>query len=630
MRISLLVALSIVAIASAFPQWVRAENHSSLVGYFHSLAEDQQLHEHPTWRRLLHYRANAKRSEVNSLEFFLSPTGGKDPEAELRATITAYFQSDEESDEAARCRFPARYYWLSQQLELPDYEIAPAVCSRLSRWDLLENTKSVSMYWVSGYFGNPASSFGHALLKLNSGNTNQSANQLLDLTVSFGALVPENEMMLLYILKGLGGGYQAGFSDQYYFTQDQVYSRTEFRDIWDYKLNLSEEQRTLLILHIWEVIGKKYTYYFAKENCAFRLATLLELVLEEPLVDRRPWYVPIDLFNRLNQIDETLKAAGKARLIESIKPIPSSRRVLYSKFASLSPSALALANSIIRAGTPIDLTGIEAVDMDEQLDVLDALLAYLNYKELSQIQEPKPEIQVAKKDILMQRLRRPVRVSPELDTQLKNAPTTNTPPLYTSFGLAANASGALRGRFTFSPFSQGSLGYNATLGSDMTVVRTTFGLDEHEVFLDQVDLIDVRKLALERAPVSGENAMSWQAKLGARRSRELKRYPNEWYARASYGKSWLLAKNHALSAFAGVAFSNIYDPVRIRPELQWAGGSNLLRYDIYAAGEIGESKDFDILWGAAFQLNLDRRKAIRVQFESHDPNRASASFVWSW
>ncbi|MFH1318958.1 MAG: DUF4105 domain-containing protein, partial [Candidatus Omnitrophota bacterium] len=231
------------------------------------IAERYGLANHPTWLKLLHYERGSKQSVVLTESFFLSPNGRSDPKAELIAIINAYFTPwGDNSDEHARCRFPARYYWLSQQLPLPNYNLREANCRSLEKWALLDSVKSVSMLLVSGYLGNPASTFGHGFLKLNTDSIDDQVG-LFDLTLNYGALVPENENTLFYIIRGLSGGYEAGFSDKYFYTQDLVYSHTEFRDIWDYKLELTDYERTLLILHIWEIVGSKFTYYFLDKNC---------------------------------------------------------------------------------------------------------------------------------------------------------------------------------------------------------------------------------------------------------------------------------------------------------------------------------------------------------------------------
>jgi hypothetical protein len=125
---------------------------------------------------------------------------------------------------------------------------------------VLDELHSISLYLIGGYFGNPASTFGHAVLKFNSDSTDQP-NPLFDVTVGFGALVPENEWSVRYIAKGIFGGYDARFLDKYYYSQDLVYSRSEFRDIWDYRLKLPREDQELLVFHVWEVLGKNFDYF---------------------------------------------------------------------------------------------------------------------------------------------------------------------------------------------------------------------------------------------------------------------------------------------------------------------------------------------------------------------------------
>ena len=287
------------------------------------------LVHHPIWFKLLHFEGRLPQSVVLTDDFFLSPEGRSNPQAELHATLEAYFLPwQQDTDEHPRCRFPARYYWLSRQLPLPGYVLNEPQCRRLSDWALLDRVKSVSLLLVSGYLGNPASTFGHALLKLNTDSSDDDYG-LFDLTLNYGALIPENENALRYVVRGLLGGYEAGFSDRYFYTQDLVYSHTEFRGIWDYRLNLSNHQRTLLILHIWEIIGRKFVYYFLTRNCAFRLAELVDLVVDDLIIERaRLWYLPVQLFHRLNAIDAARQHSGSGNLVEAVRFIPSSKRTL--------------------------------------------------------------------------------------------------------------------------------------------------------------------------------------------------------------------------------------------------------------------------------------------------------------
>jgi len=310
MTLSKLIALIFFCLLSA-PPGIDAQTSPE---QFIKEAKDLGLSRDPTWLKLLHYGDNAARSAVLTDDFFISPDGKSDPGAELTATINAYFVPRAETPDArtrARCRYPARYYWLARRLKLPGYKLREEKCLGPEQLLLLNSVKSVSLLLVSGYLGNPASTFGHVLLKLNTDPADEQS-RLFDLTINYGAQVPENEQALRYIRRGLFGGYKAGFSDNYFYTQDLVYSRTEFRDMWEYRLALTEDERTLLILHILEIVGNKFDYYFLKKNCAYRLGELTGLVINYDLVRNKLfWYLPAELFFRLEEIDKS-RRRGRA------------------------------------------------------------------------------------------------------------------------------------------------------------------------------------------------------------------------------------------------------------------------------------------------------------------------------
>ena len=119
---------------------------------------DSTLAEERQWRRLLHFRAGAGQSDVLDSRFFFSPTGNTDPLAELQAAIRA-FDAVPRGAAGEQCRFPARYFWLTQKGFR--FEASLDDCQSLNDWAKPQSLRSVSLLMVSGYFGNPASTFGH-------------------------------------------------------------------------------------------------------------------------------------------------------------------------------------------------------------------------------------------------------------------------------------------------------------------------------------------------------------------------------------------------------------------------------------------------------------------------------------
>lgn len=290
-------------------------------------AEEKGLHKHTTWLGLLAYRGHdaSSRSEIISEDFFLAENGSVDPESELVATLTAYFDTADIIDSSAHCKFPARYYWLSQHIS--DLSLEPLTrCEGLANWRS-EVPDSVELVFAAGYLSNPASYYGHMLLKFSSVGGDKTA--LEESAVNFGAVIPDNEHMIPYIVKGLFGGYKASFSTKEYFNFEHLYSELDLRDIWKYKLKVDESQLTLLHYHLWEILGKRYTYYFVRENCALRYAYLLETIFNTDIVSQLPPYViPSELLRILEK---------DGRYVDSVALAPSRQRDFYNKYHQLRP-----------------------------------------------------------------------------------------------------------------------------------------------------------------------------------------------------------------------------------------------------------------------------------------------------
>src|SRR5882672_9082655 len=78
------------------------------------------LAQDPYWRRLLHYSHNLLgiyESEIDDPSFFASPRGRRDAQAELDATLDAFFAPTPAGADAqqGQCRYPARLVWLKEK-----------------------------------------------------------------------------------------------------------------------------------------------------------------------------------------------------------------------------------------------------------------------------------------------------------------------------------------------------------------------------------------------------------------------------------------------------------------------------------------------------------------------------------
>lgn len=382
----------VLAEGSAIPR-----EHNSFIG----LALNQ------TWLRLLHLEKGARggfRSDIRSPEFFLSPSP-VDPLREMRASIEAFNHPwGELSAVHPICRFPARYVWLKQRLPARLSERLPALavlirCELLQDWNALQSDKKINLVHVSGYLGNPGSAFGHLLLRI--GNESEGgARGLLDTGINFGAQIPPGEGTLSYIVKGIGGGYGAGFSTDRHYLRDHVYAATEARDMWVYKLALTAAQRQLLLLHLWELRDLDFKYFFLRRNCAWRIAELLELVLDENfLPSYRPYYLPVDVFHTMHD----LKREGREDLVENVAFLASNKRSVIAAFDAL-PVGLQLRLSRV-LDDPARQT-LEGELSREGLDFMIDFSALAMSEKLSK--EERAGWGRIRQDVLQQRLKLPV------------------------------------------------------------------------------------------------------------------------------------------------------------------------------------------------------------------------------
>lgn len=570
-----------------------------------SLAQDQ------TWRRLLHFESDKQTSSVLTDSFFLSPEGHLDPQAELKATLSAYFLPGVVDDSHPRCRFPARYYWLSHRLELPGYQLR-GQCRGLENWELFEKTRSISVLMVSGYLGNPASTFGHSLIKLNTA-ASSDVPSLSDPTVNFGAMVPSQENPILYIFHGLTGGYEAGFSDKYYYAQDLVYSRTEFRDMWEYRLDLTEYERLLLGLHVWEIIGQAYNYYFFGRNCGYRLAELLDLVIEEELLDRTGmWYAPVDLFHRLNEISRLRIRAGQPKLITSVKYIPSARRKLFYELADLNGSEIRILNQLLDEGSALIDRRLDGLEMDRQIKVLNGLLAYHHYRDTADGPDLSSTRRADKDQVLLARLRRPTRpVTPPTVPDLV-PPTLGFRPMATGIGA-----GLARGKNPFtllswSPYRQESVGHNSMEGGELVVADVEVGLGDRGVFLSRFDLIRLLNLSTMPMRIVKDRGLSWRLRIGVDRKPSQQASYDGVLAVAG-GRAWKLSPRMTGLGLLNFEAHTRGTLARVGPELRVLSNLGNLRA-IIGLGLMSTGYVGDLSWLGSWHVlyRLSGRQSLEV------------------
>jgi hypothetical protein len=346
-----------------------------------SMAGDQldTLARDPAWLKLLHYEnislfgATAK-SVIHSGDFFFAPDGKTNPRNELEATLRAMNSPVMPPDQHPRCRFPARIGWLEKNFgKKTEFDIE-AECPAYFKWISKGTTTSISVVFANGYLGNPASYYGHTLLKFNNQQSGFS-NNLLDATVNYGAIMEKKDDPVTYIFKGVFGGYEAGFSDVDFYFHNHNYGENELRDLWEYKLDLPQEDVDLVVNHAWEVMGKKYTYYFFRENCAYRMAEIIQ-VLDgiEIIPGNRLWTVPQSLVKKLTDAER-----DGQKLVSKIIYHPSRQSRFYARHNDLKHEEKELLQDIVLHQIELDNEKFTRRSLTSKHKLLDATLDYYRF-----------------------------------------------------------------------------------------------------------------------------------------------------------------------------------------------------------------------------------------------------------
>ena len=229
--------------------------------------------------RLVHYRptlGGGAESDVDGTDFFLAPDGKADPTAELEATLRAFRAPvvPGKEDGHALCRFPARLFWLNEQLP-PEARLQPPDCPALARYGA-SSVESVSVVYAANSLAEPASAFGHTFLHLHRrGARAQRLDDRSDYGVEYSA-VPDTANPVLYVFKGLTGMFRGYFRIHSFEFMRREYSEYEGRDLWEYSLSLTRREVTLLALHLWELSATHIDFFYLTGNCSFHVLTALE------------------------------------------------------------------------------------------------------------------------------------------------------------------------------------------------------------------------------------------------------------------------------------------------------------------------------------------------------------------
>jgi len=342
-------------------------------------AQTKGLAQERYWHLLVHYKRTiigTYESQEDGPDFFNSPTGKTDPEAELNATLKNFFTPPESlkpGQEHPQCNFPARFKWLKKQLAFDPARLPEQRCERLEGWLNDLNPEKVTVIFASNYMNNPASMFGHTFLRIDK-RREGPGQKLLDYGVSYAATA-DTDNALVYIVKGLFGGFKGGFSLVPYYVKVQEYNNLENRDLWEYELNLNDNQMNYMLLHLWELGGNYFDYYYFQENCSYHILSLLEVADPDlHLTDQFIFQViPADTIKALTRSDG---------LISKEVYRPSLLSQLNNKRVRMSDEENKILYRLVKNPSATEEEDYQDLTLPEKALVLDAYLDYAQYRNM--------------------------------------------------------------------------------------------------------------------------------------------------------------------------------------------------------------------------------------------------------
>lgn len=554
-----------------------------------------KLSRDPYWLKLGHYLPSAfsqPQSAVDTDTFFLSPNGKTSPKAELVATISALYHHDIEVAVEAQCQYPARFTWLEQQ----QGRQVKFNCPELESWRKVLDPAGMTLVFPTAFMNNPSSMFGHTLLRVDAKDQTRH-KELVAFAINFAAEPQTNDNAALYALKGLTGSYPGRFTVMPYYRKVREYNDIESRDIWEYKLSLTEQEVNRILLHLWEMQRAEFDYYFLDENCSYQLLALLELARDNlSLIDDFPLQaIPSDTV-------ETLANNG---LLER----PNYRAAFGTRLLHQSDNMDTRLFEAAKLAKQGKYPSADQYSDKERAAIYEFAYEWLNYELYDLGLERAP---TAKRLTELLHQRSKIRVESPFSPVVKPKISPEQGHASTRLGVSYQYNNqfsnkaTLEWRAAYHDLLDSQAGFIP--GAQISFLDTQFSFDQHgSSRLDRLYLFDAMALAPSNRVF---DSWAWNIRTGYDRKPDEHKLASRWFGQGGVGKAWGDPRYlHAYSLFSA--------------ELS---GGELAEYQ--AVPGLG------IETGVLYQLGDSHRLALQGQylnlFNTTAKQNAVATASWHW
>lgn len=211
--------------------------------------------------------------------------------------------------------------------------------------------------------------FGHTFLRINS----SYKSRLLSYAINYAASVDADKTnAIAFAIGGLSGSYYGKYSLLPYYDKLKEYKDTEQRDIWEYNLDLNEEETLKMVRHIWELNGTNSYYYFFTENCSYNMLWLIEVA--------RPTLHLREDFNFQVIPLETAHVLEAKGIVKSKNYRPSKRTILLKYEKLINKKNLHLVKDIVEEKITVDkIINNTKINKQQKMYILEASIEFLEY-----------------------------------------------------------------------------------------------------------------------------------------------------------------------------------------------------------------------------------------------------------
>ncbi len=450
-----------------------------------------KLSQNPQWHRLLHFKNG--ESEIDDKRFFFAKDGKINPKAELKASIKKLILDKSNDENSTLCRYPSRSTWILKKLPKLKKEIFIPSCKKLHS-ELKElGAKEITLILVSSHINSPASAFGHTFLRID----NNPDTPLLSYAVNYAAQTRE-ENGFIYAYKGLFGGYRGRYSIEPYYKKLKEYSDLEQRDIWEYKLNLTQEEIDRLVLHIFEIRHFYADYFFLSENCSYNILWLIDIAKKDSNL--------IDNFNFKSIPIDTVRAVISKNLIKKSTYRPSQRKKILALSRAIRKNRTALE---FAKSKDYNLSKIEGLNREEKIASLELATALLKIG--------RSDNKIDKKEYLknfLKLLKARSRLGKIKKENIKEPPSPERGHLSAKNSISYSSDNSIKieAKVSYHDIYDNDYGY--ITGGYISFFDTSIAYKDKKLKLNNIDFLKIKSYALQDVIFK---PISWEVATGEKR-----------------------------------------------------------------------------------------------------------------